>query len=214
MTSSSLSIRLTGHRCKYRNEYGVCSSCKLNLYNSVIICLENNLTEKEAIEREKYYIRNNQCVNEVKYTYNSKEYREKWEEKNKEKLRLYNKEYRVKNKDKINEMGRQYYVKNKEEITKKNKEYREKNKDKINEMGRQYHHKNKDKIREKRKEYREKNKEEFKEKHKEYYEKNKDKINEQRKITIWHCDICNCDIRFSDKSRHLKTQKHINNSLK
>ena len=168
MTSTKLSIRLTGHRCKYRYNYGVCSSCRLNLYNSVIICLEDNLTEKEAIEREKYYIRNNECVNERTYIFDKKKFQREYRDKNREKLRISLKQYREKNKDK---------------------------------------------IREKKKEYREKNKEIIREKKTEYYEKNKDKISERGKIK-WHCDICNSNIRFRDKSRHLKSPKHINNSLK
>jgi adenylate kinase family enzyme len=140
MSSSTLQKRLMIHQSEYRNIYGKCSSCRLNLYNSIITCLDNNLTKKEAIELEKYYIKNNDCVNKIKY----------------------------KNEDERKKALQEYQEKNKEKIKKQRKKYRQENKDKI----------------------------------------------KSYKRTIWHCDICNCDLTLNCKSRHLKSPKHINNSLK
>ena len=80
------------------------------------------------------------------------------------------------------------------------KEYRGDNKEKI----KQYYEDNKDKI----KQYRENNKEKIIKQRKEYREDNKDKIrkNKNKKIN------CECGGRYiiNNKSRHLKTKKHIN----
>ncbi len=170
MTCSPLQKRFSEHRSKYNNEYGACSSCKLNLYNSIITCLENNLTEKEAREREKYYIKNNECVNELKY----------------------------KTIDETKKTKKEYYEKNKVILREKKKEFYQKNKDKLCEVSRKYREENKDKSIERIKKWR---------------KNNKDKIKSYKRM-IWHCDICNCDLTLGCKSRHLKTEKHINNSLK
>jgi hypothetical protein len=183
MTCAPLSIRFSNHLSAYRNLYGKCSSCKLNLYNSVISCLENNLTEKEAIELEKYYIRNNECVNEIKY------------------------------KDDAKKTKHEYYIRTREKNKEILKEYREKNKDKIRERRKQYREKNKEILKEKKKQYHQKNKELLTKKTKEWVENNKEKSNEWKQ-TIWKCDICNCNMKLPNKARHLKTEKHINNSLK
>jgi len=62
-TKTELSQRFSNHKSEYRNHYGKCSSHKLNLYNSICVILEDNLTEEEARERETYYIQNTDCVN-------------------------------------------------------------------------------------------------------------------------------------------------------
>jgi hypothetical protein len=49
-----------------------------------------------------------------------------------------------------------------------------------------------------------------KDKIKEYYDSNKRKISEKRKNKI-HCDICNCEFRKADITKHNKTIKHQNN---
>jgi hypothetical protein len=99
------------------------------------------------------------------------------------------KEYREKNKENIKEYMKEYYEKNKEKIKEYEKEYREKNQ----EYQKEYE-----------KEYYEKNKEHIKEKIKEYRENNKEKLNEKLN--------CECGGKFnnSNKSRHLKSKKHLN----
>jgi predicted GIY-YIG superfamily endonuclease len=63
-TKRNLEIRLTEHRYKARNQLGT-SSQNLNLYNCIIYLLEE-CDDSEGLEREKYYIRNTDCVN-IKY---------------------------------------------------------------------------------------------------------------------------------------------------
>jgi len=42
---------------------------------------------------------------------------------------------------------------------------------------------------------------------KEYDKKNKEQIKEYQKLD-WFCSDCKCNIKLTNKSRHLKTQKH------
>lgn len=72
-----------------------------------------------------------------------------------------------------------------------------------------------------KKEWSKKDYEKHKEEMKEYYEKHKERIkerNEKNKERIkerdgkpWHCSLCDCNIRWGEKSRHCKSKKHINN---
>ena len=91
------------------------------------------------------------------------------------------------------EWGKEYYINNKDYIDKRNKEYREANKEKLSE----YH-----------KQYREDHLEHKKEVNKAYKEANKEKIKE-KKTQPFLCE-CGCTIKWDDKARHRKTQKHIN----
>ena len=93
-------------------------------------------------------------------------------------------------------------------------EYYNTNKGKLLEDQKKYCKLNKDKIKEMRSKYYEKTRDAKKEKYKEYYEINKDKIKEYKSQPY----ICECGSKFQliEKSRHFKSQKHINylNSLK
>ena len=70
----------------------------------------------------------------------------------------------------------------------------------------QYYEDNKEKLAEKDKQYYEKNSEKIKEKSKQYYENNKERIAERKKIKT----ICPCGsyYRLSDKTKHVRSQKH------
>jgi len=103
-----------------------------------------------------------------------------YDEENKDKIQKYKQEYRQENKDKFKE----YYQENKELF----QVYRQENKDKIQ----KYKQDNKDKI---------------KESSQVYYQENKDKIKEYRKQKI-ECE-CGSIFRIGDKSKHLKTIKHL-----
>ena len=92
-----------------------------------------------------------------------------------------------------NQTTKEYYIVNKEYIDKRNKEYRETHKEKLS----VYH-----------KQYREENKEHKKEIDKAYREANKEKIKE-RKTQPFLCE-CGCTIKWDEKARHRKSQKHIN----
>ena len=130
----------------------------------------------ELEQRERFFQKNNKCIN-IAICGRTKneliEYQKEYYEDNKDKIKEYHKEYYEDNKDKVKEQNIKYREKNKDKIKEQKKEYCEKNKDKL----REYKEKNKDKIKEKRKEYLEKNKDKIKKQRKEYREKNKDKLN-------------------------------------
>ena len=102
-TKTSLTQRFCNHKSEYRNQYGKCSSHKLNLYNSICVILEDNLTEEEARERENYYIQNTDCVNTRTNHCDPKIYKKKYRsnpiniQKEKQKKKL----WYEKNRDKI-----------------------------------------------------------------------------------------------------------------
>jgi len=79
------------------------------------------------------------------------------------------------------------------------KAYREANRDTILEQQKAHYDANKDKLLEKAKVYREANRNTILERHKAY------------KKQPWTCEICNVTMRTGNKSKHLKTKKHLNN---
>ena len=107
---------------------------------------------------------------------------------------------------------KEYNCESKEQLLKKERYYIEKyqciNKNipgrKKQEYSKEYYENNKNVLIKKMKEYREANKDVMKQ----YYENNKDLIKE-RQSKPYDC-ICGSEIQIHEKSRHLKTKKHIN----
>lgn len=168
-TIQNMSKRLGQHKDKYKSyingrHHYVSSFDILKNNNYEMILVENYpcKTQKELLEREGHYMKNNQCVNKciAGRTY------EDWYDENKidvcEKIR----KYRCDNTDKLRKREYEYYHKNKKIINEKSKERYLKNKTERLE---------KDKI------YREANKDEIIRKRKEYYEANKDEINRKKR---------------------------------
>ena len=135
----------------------------------------------ELLNRERWYIENNECMNKVIPNRTKKEYLEikenqdkvkenskKWRENNPEKLKEYNKEYREKNKEKVKENRKKWCKNNPEKV-----------KEKAKECSKKWRENNKEKDKERQKKYRENNREKAKENSKIYYEKNKEMINEK-----------------------------------
>jgi hypothetical protein len=112
----------------------------------------------------------------------------------------------IRDKDKRLLLSKNNYNKNKEKISEQGKQYREANKEKISEQRKQYREANKEKIAERKKKYREANKEKIAEQKKKYSEANKEKIAEKNKVKFT-CE-CGSICRISDKSSHLKSNKH------
>lgn len=123
---------------------------------------------------------------------NQKEYKKLWYEKNKE---------IVLEKAKVN------YDNNKEQKLEYQKVYALEKKDKITDYQKEYREKNSDILKEQKKIYREENSEKLKAGQQEWRTKNREKLQEQRKQLI----ICECGLTFTlnNKSRHCKSQKHI-----
>lgn len=120
------------------------------------------------------------------------EYRKKYKEENRDKIKEASNIYYEKNKDKILEYSKSFYEENKEKykkyrelnkdrISNNHKRYVENNNEKIKEYGKKYRKDNNEYLSEYRSLYYQNNKEDITIKNKLYYEENKEKISEKRK---------------------------------
>ena len=135
-----LSNRLSGHKTASKTNVNI-SSKKLFEKSTPKIYLVESFPCKTKFEletRERYYIENNECVNQVIPTRTEKE----WREANKELITEKSKQTYQDNKEKINSKCVKYYQENKEEIIEQKKQYQELNKDKI----KKYYEENKESI--------------------------------------------------------------------
>jgi len=123
-TKEELSKRMTKHRANYKryiegkgNNVKSFEILKNNDYSySVVEKVEFN--EKfELLQKERYYIENNECINKCIPTRTRKESNKNYYDNNKNKIRKYNrdyqKEYRENNKDKIKEYQKEYRLRKK-----------------------------------------------------------------------------------------------------
>lgn len=193
-TMKYLSTRLASHKQSTIRGYKITSHKVLQYPDAKIILIElypcNDINE--LIARECYYIKNNECVNKQIPGRTKKEYYND----NKEKIKVIKKEYRDNNKETLRIKKKIYRDNNKEKIKVKNKEYRDNNKE--------YLDNNKVKMGEYSKKYYKDNKEKIKEKLKEYYKNNKERLNEP------YVCACGNTITKKEKSRHMKSKKHLN----
>jgi len=128
-------------------------------YEYTILETYENIDEYDLVERERWYILNKVCVNQVVPHRTKAE----WYQDNKEKIK-------------------EYYQDNKEKIAERHKEYRQNNKEKIAE----YRQNNKDKAKEYNYKYCQEHKDELNEKNSKYYQKHKDKYSQ--KVSCPYCD--------------------------
>lgn len=135
-TVDTLSRRMTGHRTHYKmykeGKMNYLTSFKILELTSCKIELVENYpcnSKEELLQREGFYIRNNDCVNKIIAGRTKKEYYET----NIDKIKIYqkevNKEYHEQNKDKIKEQKKEYYEENKEYKKQQSKAYYEQNKE-------------------------------------------------------------------------------------
>ena len=171
----NIKSRWNGHKTAYKdylNNNGKKNCTSINIFDKYGIenCTYKIIekypcnTKTELLEKEKYYIISNNCVN--KQTPN------KTDDEKKQAII----QYRIDNKEKIHKRQIQYRIDNKEKIHEWQTQYREENKDKINERYNKMYENNKDKIKEQKKEYRKNNEDKVKESNKKYYENNKEKV--------------------------------------
>ncbi len=125
-TCETLSQRMAKHRNKYKTykdgKFHYTTSFKILELTSAKIELVENYpcnSKEELLQREGYYIKNNNCVNKLIPGRTQKEY----VEDNKEKTAEYQKEYYETNKDKILEYQKEYNKANKDKILEYKKEY-------------------------------------------------------------------------------------------
>jgi hypothetical protein len=128
-------------------------------------------------------------------------------EDNKEVIAEKTKQYYESNKEVLVEKAKQYREAHKNEIVEKKKQYYETHKEEIAKRDKQYYETHKDKFAEKNKKYREAHKEEIAERDRLYREAHK-KVLAERRGRIFECP-CGCRFTICNKSRHLKSKKHI-----
>ena len=100
---------------------------------------------------------------------------------------------------KCREYFREYHYKNRDKKNEQRKLNHQKNIEHDKAMWQEYYQNNRDKISERKKHYRENNKEKLKEAQQEYMKK------------IYHCPLCDYDIKLYKKAQHEKSQTHQNN---
>ena len=152
----------------------------------------------ELKNRERYWIQNNECINQNIPNNTQKESSKKWYDSNKFKSKI----YREQNKQQIKEYKKIYYKQNEQHIKEQQKEYYKQNETQIKE----YREQNEQQIKEYQKQYREQNREQneqqIKEYQKQYREQNQEQLNE--KI---NCG-CGSIVGKCNLSSHKKTKKH------
>jgi len=125
----------------------------------------------ELLNRERWYIENNECVNKCVPNRTKKE----WCKDNPEKVKAISKKYCENNKEKAKERQKKWRENNPEKAKENQKKWRENNREKAKENSKIFYEKNKDKINTKTKIYYEKNKEILNEKSREKYQNTKQK---------------------------------------
>lgn len=138
---------------------------------STICGLRASCKKCSDIESNKYNFKNKDKVKEKKKIY---------DEKNKNKRRELDKKRYYENKEKISEKSKKYYLENREERLKYKKQYTKENKEKLKEANHIYYERNKKIIAEKAKEYHLKNPQKLYEKIKKYQQNNPDKCRIKR----------------------------------
>ena len=80
-TIQNVNDRFIKHKSNKKIKITDCSSHKLDLFNSSVTILEDNITEEDSFEKERYYINSFDCVNVCKLIIDKKEYNKKYRSK-------------------------------------------------------------------------------------------------------------------------------------
>ena len=131
-----LSRRLSKHRSNYSDylknqENNFCTSFNIlegGNYSIVLVEHYPCNSKEELLQRERFYIENNECVNRNIPTRTNEEYYKYYRLLNAEKLKHYGKNYREENKEKLNEKKKMYCALNAEKIKQYKKNHYEKSK--------------------------------------------------------------------------------------
>jgi hypothetical protein len=117
-TITTLKVRLSKHKNKSNN---CCSKQIIDRGDYDAYLLHEYETELEARMKEKWYIDNKTCINQLRVCLTDEEkkeyfkqyFKQYWEE-NKEEKKEYDKKYREKNREEKKQYAKQYYLKNRE----------------------------------------------------------------------------------------------------
>jgi len=105
-TKQKINQRLSKH--KYNKKNNICITSKLlDLDNCKIYQLEE-CDESNRNEREQYWIDNTECVNKNNTTFDRKENKKQYYQRNKKQLNQYQKQYQEENKEQIKQYQKQY----------------------------------------------------------------------------------------------------------
>jgi hypothetical protein len=124
-TIQTLKERMISH--KHNKNCSSINIIKNGDYNIILVENYPCNSKKELETRERYYIENNECINE---RIPGRTTKERYQD-NREKILEYQQEYRIKNPEILKNTKHEYYEKNKEKINNKNKEWRKNNSDKV-----------------------------------------------------------------------------------
>jgi hypothetical protein len=198
--------RFQKHKQNFKNNEP-CSSKEILKHGDAKIVLIENFpcdSKDELHARELYHIK--QCKNNGFNVVNILMPGKTEEEKKALKAKT-DKAYREAQGEILKEKKKEYYEANKEKHAERAKKYREENAELIKQRKKAYYEANKEAIRAKHTIYADTHKEQKKEMDIKYYEANKEKSSEYGKKLI----ICTCglQIKQSNKSQHLKTEKHL-----
>ena len=209
-TYKNLNCRFSQHKQIFNS----CSSRYLFIEGTQYIELLENFpceNKKELELKERWYIENNECVNQYIPGRNRQERYESTVEERKV--------YYQKNKTKIMEQHKKNYMLTKEKVLKKKQKYYEENKKVILEKQKIQYENNKERINKRNRDYYKNNKEICVQKRKEYYEKNKEIILQKQRIEnkiryekTKKKIICDCGstIGIHGIKKHERSKKHKN----
>jgi len=189
-TKNKISQRMAIHRQDYKRwvdgrNTGCCKSFDIIKNEDYAYSLVEEVeyeNKMELLQRERWYIENNECVNKFIPARTRKESRKAYDETHKTKVAEYKKAYYDANKDTIKEYKQSYREANADAIKEQRGAFYDANKERLKEQTKAYREANKEKIRERDRERWANRSEEYREKERvrsrAIYAKKKAKINE------------------------------------
>tara|TARA_R110000823_G_scaffold302475_1_gene423715 strand:+ start:295 stop:1002 length:708 start_codon:yes stop_codon:yes gene_type:complete len=205
-THKNLNCRFSQHKQIFNS----CSSRYLFIEGTQYIELLENFpceNKKELELKERWYIENNECVNQHIPGRNKQE----WYESNVEERKV----YYQKNKTKIMEQHKKNYMLTREKVLKRKKEYYEENKKKILEKQKIHYEKDKERKKKRNIDYYNNNKEKILLRNKIWKQNNPEKVKEMAKRSNEKTKkkiICDCGstIGIHGIKKHERSKKHKN----
>ena len=149
-TSLYLSNRLSGHHQDFKKDKPGTTSKELFAVGGVKIHLCEAYpceTKQELLQRERWWIENNNCVNNVRPIASQEERQERRKEyraENSEEIKQKKREHHHQNKERLNEVSRRYYYEHREDRIEKTKANYEKKKEEKKAYAREYYKRNKE----------------------------------------------------------------------
>jgi len=164
-TKDTLSKRMAGHRTHYKRWVAGKTKCcksfdiiKNEDYAYSLVEQVEYENRMELLQRERWYIENNECVNKNVPARTKKESHKAYREEHKEERNEYSKEYYIDNIETEKERVREYYHNNREHSITRNRKWKDDNKEKLKIQRKENYDANREEILAKQREYRAKKK--------------------------------------------------------